>query len=74
MDHPAEDVGEEDSAGSVTILPSMYGAEQAELRVGAEVRGLLSIRRLAEVDVLMPGRNAERNAVVDRWHRRGRYT
>jgi hypothetical protein len=65
VDHPAKDMGEKESAGSVAGFLCMDGAEQAEFCVGTEVGSQLPRGRLAEIHVLMPARDAERNAAVD---------
>src|SRR5580693_3656011 len=53
------------SACGVTRFLRCDGTTQAELRVGTKICGLLSGRSFAEIDVLMPARNAQRNAAVE---------
>src|SRR5215471_16175029 len=52
------------AACGFTCLVRGDGAEQSKFCVGAEVCGFLSGRGFAEVDVLMPVRDAERDALV----------
>src|SRR5580704_9674989 len=65
VDHPSKKVRKELTTGGVAGFLCGDRAEQAELREGAEILGLLSGRSLAEIDVLMPAGDAQRNAVVE---------
>src|ERR1041385_3960095 len=67
--HPAEDLGTEGASRLFASFLRSDRTEQAELRVFAEVRILLSLGRGAEIRVLMPLRDAERNARIQLLHR-----
>src|ERR1700727_621986 len=51
-------------ASRIARLFCRDGTAQPKLRIGTEVRSLLSLWRLADVDVVMPARNAQRNSLV----------
>src|SRR5258708_35849615 len=65
MHHPAENVGQKNSAGRVARFLGVDGTEQSEFRIATAVGRELSRWRLAEIHVLMPMGDAEGNAVVD---------
>jgi hypothetical protein len=62
--HPTEEMGTELPARRITGFFSGNGAAQAEFCIGAKVGRLLSRRRFAKINMLVPARNAQRDAVV----------
>ena len=64
VDHPTEEVGTKDAAGRIAGFLGGDRAYETELCIRAEVLVFLAFRRGAEVDVLVPARDAERDAVV----------
>jgi hypothetical protein len=57
-------MGTELPARRITGFFSGNGAAQAEFCIGAKVGRLLSRRRFAKINMLVPARNAQRDAVV----------
>src|SRR6267143_5879432 len=64
VDHPGEHMGVEDSPFGFADLLGVYGAEHAELGMGGLVVPYAVFRCVADVDVPMPARYAERDAPV----------
>jgi len=52
------------TARGVTSFFGGNRTSQPKLRIGTEISRLLSTRNLAEIDVLVPVRNAQRNSIV----------
>ena len=65
MDHPSKYVGEKPPAGGFTGLGGGDGAHEAELRVRAEVGFGLARGGFAEIHVLVPVGDAQRDAGIE---------
>jgi len=65
VDHPVEDDGMEGSARSVAALLSRNRSAETKLRMRTEIFRLAARRCGAEINVLVPLCNAQRNAFVE---------